>query len=80
MGRISSCSQGEVSVCFGNLRIISLPLADDVALLALSVGDLQQHWGSWNENQLFYQIVVKRELSRKVGRPEALHLPAYHTF
>lgn len=49
-----------------NLRIISLPFADDVVLLASSVSDQLDHQTD----------VVKRELSWKLGWQEALGSPA----
>ena len=38
--RISRCSRGEASVQFGNLRIVSLLFADDVALFPSSDRDV----------------------------------------
>lgn len=60
MNKISRRSRSEERVRLGNLRIASLPLVDDVALLASSVCDLQH---------VLEQIAAECEATRMSLRP-----------
>lgn len=48
MDKITRCSRGEESLCFGNLRTASLLFADNVVLLASSDDDLHHAPGQFS--------------------------------